>query len=214
MTSRPRLSRCILAGVFACFSDCSAARELCASLKSANRGWARIFPPVVPIAAFCRVSVECRVIRVERLHLPGRELDTAEAAVRHLGTNQPPRRVVVHDRRDADFVRCFRLVEAMLGVAEIGLVLLDRLALVVEDRLAARDPAQWADSAACCRDRARPAPSSRGRCRLHRNTRPRAGSSFAGQRVEPTCVSRWIAQEAAGCASHVTLPSAPATPPR
>ena len=47
--------------------------------------------------------------------VPGRELDAAEGAVRHFGANQPARRVVVHDRRDADFARRLRLVEAVLG---------------------------------------------------------------------------------------------------
>ena len=74
--------------------------------------------------------------------MPGRELDPAEAAVGHFGAHRAAGGIVVDDRRDAFFARGSLEAMADVGLAEVGLVLFDRFALVVEDGLAAGDPAQ------------------------------------------------------------------------
>ena len=130
--------------------------------------------------------------------VPRRELDAAERAVGHLGAHEPARRVVVHDRRDADFARGFRRVEAVLDALKYGLVLLDRLALVVEDGLAARDPAQrsvWrvlsgSGSACAFFTSTLPPPSEYSKATW-------SGLCSAARELR-TCVSRWMAQRAGG----------------
>ena len=82
-----------------------------------------------------------RIILIERANMPGRELDPAEAAVRHFGAHRAADGIVVDHRRDAFFAR-FLEPMAHLGRAEVGLVLFDRLAFVVEDGLAVGDPAE------------------------------------------------------------------------
>src|SRR5262249_10667383 len=75
-----------------------------------------------------------RIVLVKRADVPGRELHPAIAAIGHFGTHRAAVGIVVHDRRDA-FLLGFLVTVVGLAErihAEIRLVLLDRLALVVE----------------------------------------------------------------------------------
>ncbi|EYF00194.1 Hypothetical protein CAP_1088 [Chondromyces apiculatus DSM 436] len=71
---------------------------------------------------------------------PGREPDARVGAVGEVGAHEPAQGVVVEDRGHAPVHE--RLVVLVLGrAAEVGLVLLDGVALVVDDGAAGADPA-------------------------------------------------------------------------
>ena len=127
--------------------------------------------------------------------MPRRELDPRERAVGGLGPHDrgPARRN--RSRRDARLQRRFLAVVAVpdRGQAERGLVLLDRLALVVEHRLAARHPAQRRRPA----PPARPAPSSRAGCPSRPSIRTTSGPGCP--RPPPRAAPRRMAAAHGGC---------------
>src|SRR5690606_14302542 len=80
------------------------------------------------------------VVAVVGRLLPGRELHAAVRAVGVIHADDAAERIVVDHRRHAhgDDVG---IVFVLLGGREVGLVLLDGVSLVVDDRAAGADPA-------------------------------------------------------------------------
>ena len=129
------------------------------------------------------------VVDVPGLLPPRIEDDLLPGVVGMQRRDDAPERVVEQDRADAVAARSN---SKRVRGAEERLVLPDRLALVVEDRPAAADPARARRRAAVDRPaRARPGPSSGSRGRSRRSTRSCAGPGSARRRRDRTaCVSR------------------------
>src|SRR5690606_26476944 len=104
---------------------------------------ALLFPvrvgPVVVLARRVPVAVFDGVVWVPARRLPRRELDFGKGAVGKVGADHSTDRIVVDQRTDA-LLDQFDLVLVFVGARVVGLVLTDRVALVVEDRSAVADP--------------------------------------------------------------------------